>query len=109
MTFRLIADCRLTANSPPTEISDKPYKTWVIDKNSVGSCHLNFCSFRLKITKEFQAFASVGKSAATSLLLRSNADTARFKRRRSAFHHPHSYPICERKITCTIMTSQRKF
>ena len=63
MTFRLIADCRLTANSPPTEISESPYKIWVLDKNSVGSCHLNFCSFRLKISKAFQAFASVGKSA----------------------------------------------
>lgn len=99
MTFRLIADCRLTANSPPTEISDKPYKTWVFDKNSVGSCHLNSRSFRLKKSKAFQAFAPVGKSAIPPLLLRSNADTARFKRRRSAFHHPHSYPICERKIT----------
>jgi hypothetical protein len=30
MNCRLIADCRLTANSPPTESSAKPNKTWVL-------------------------------------------------------------------------------
>lgn len=28
MNCRLIADCQLTANSPPTESSTKPNKTW---------------------------------------------------------------------------------
>jgi len=30
MNCRLIADCRLTANSPPTESSAKPNKIWVL-------------------------------------------------------------------------------
>ncbi|MBL8641915.1 MAG: hypothetical protein JNL76_07360 [Alphaproteobacteria bacterium] len=29
MSCRLIADCRLTASSPPTETRAKPYETWV--------------------------------------------------------------------------------
>lgn len=30
MSCRLIADCRLTANSPPTESRAKPNKIWVL-------------------------------------------------------------------------------
>ena len=32
MSCRLIADCRLTANSPPTETHAIPNKTWVLEQ-----------------------------------------------------------------------------
>jgi hypothetical protein len=57
---RLIADCRLAANSSPTETDANARGARVFVKNSVGSFRLTLPTYRLKITQCFQTLPSVG-------------------------------------------------
>ncbi len=49
MICRLIADCRLTANSPPTETHAIPNKTWVLEQKFSRQLPSQFASLPTEI------------------------------------------------------------
>lgn len=92
MSCRLIADCRLTANSPPTESCAKPNKTWVFAQKFSRQLPSQFILLPTEIkpiTSTVYSSRQVGNTPP------SYGGQARPPSQWAALAHPH-HPICKK-------------